>query len=298
VDRLSTGRRHVRAGSVSVTELISKQARRPESPAPITVAVRAPAFTPVESPTEPFAKTPAKPPADPRPGRPDDVGSAAIEPLPATRVSHRRPPSRGAQVAKMTSLGVATIVLCGAVGVATMIAQQRRAETPTDRPAAAITGEQALLPDELNRTLPVPGVAPAASPTKPTPVATPSKTAGVAERPASPTRTSTPAPKKDASSSDAELVLEFYRLLPNDPGGAFDLISPSLLHSTLGRFLESWSLVRSVDVLSVAEQADGVLAVVRMRLADGSHLQLQQLLTVADSPRRIATVQLLSAQRN
>ena len=298
MDRLSTGRRHVRAGSVSVTELISKQARRPESPAPITVAVRAPAFIPVEAPTEPIAKLLTEPPADPRPESPTDLETTAIEPLPATRASHRRPQSRSVQVAKMTSLGVATIVLCGAVGVATMIAQQRREETPTDRHAAAITGEQALLPDELNRTLPAPGTAPAAKPAKPAPVATPAETAAVAEQPPPPTRTSTPAPKKDASLSDAELVLEFYRLLPNDPGRAFDLISPSLLHSTLGRFLESWSLVRSVDVLSVAEQADGVLAVVRMRLADGSHLQLQQLLTVADSPRRIATVRLLSAQRN
>jgi hypothetical protein len=35
-----------------------------------------------------------------------------------------------------------------------------------------------------------------------------------------------------------------------------------------------------------------------MQLADGGHLQLQQLLTVAESPRRIVDVELLSAQRN
>ncbi len=51
-------------------------------------------------------------------------------------------------------------------------------------------------------------------------------------------------------------------------------------------------------MLSLQQQADGVLAVVRMRLVDGGHLQLQQLLTVADSPRRIVGVRLLSAQRN
>ena len=56
--------------------------------------------------------------------------------------------------------------------------------------------------------------------------------------------------------------------------------------------------MRSVDVLDLRQQADGVLAVVRMQLADGGHLQLQQLLTVADSPRRIVGVELLSAQRN
>jgi hypothetical protein len=37
---------------------------------------------------------------------------------------------------------------------------------------------------------------------------------------------------------------------------------------------------------------------VGMRLVDGGHLRVQQLLTVAESPRRIVGVQLLSAQRN
>jgi hypothetical protein len=41
-----------------------------------------------------------------------------------------------------------------------------------------------------------------------------------------------------------------------------------------------------------------VLAVVGMRLADGSGLRIQQLMTVAESPRRIVGVQLLSAQRH
>jgi len=35
-----------------------------------------------------------------------------------------------------------------------------------------------------------------------------------------------------------------------------------------------------------------------MRLADGGWLRVQQLLTVAESPRRIVGAQLLSAQRN
>ena len=81
-------------------------------------------------------------------------------------------------------------------------------------------------------------------------------------------------------------------------GLAFDLVSPELLHSTLGQFLDSWSSVRSVEVLGLEQRANGVLASVRMRLADGGHLQLQQLLTVADAPRRIVGVELLSAQRN
>lgn len=276
MDRLTTGRRRVRAGSVSVTELITKQARRPESPAAVTASVETPAEAPVDPPAEP-----------------------AIDPLPA---AHRRPPSRGAQLAKLTSLGVATIVLCGAVGFASMITQQRREEARTTQPAAEITGEQALLPSELNRTLPSPPGTSAASPAKPAPVAEPTQSAADTTAPArpEPPRSTTPEPDSGdpAPLTDVALVQRFYELLPSDPGGAFDLISPNLLHSTLGQFLESWSPVRSVDVLSVREQADGVLAVVRMGLSDGGHLQLQQLLAVADSPRRIVGVQLLSAQRN
>jgi hypothetical protein len=48
----------------------------------------------------------------------------------------------------------------------------------------------------------------------------------------------------------------------------------------------------------VTQRADGVLAIVQMRLLGGDRLRIQQLLTVAESPRRIVGVQLLSAQRN
>ena len=70
------------------------------------------------------------------------------------------------------------------------------------------------------------------------------------------------------------------------------------MSATLGEFLDSWSTVTGIDVVDVRERAGGVLAVVRMDLADGGHLRIEQLLTVADSPRRITGVQLLSAQRN
>lgn len=264
VDRLTTGRRHVRAGSVSVTELITKQAARPEADAPGTT----------DAPVEP-------------------------ESAPA---SHRRPPSRGAQLAKITSLGVATIVLCGAVGIASAIARQHQENPdPADRPGARISGERALLPDELDRSLTPDGAA-AVTPPKPAPTtqpATPARTTAPAEpRTSGGAGVSADSPAVPAPVSDLDLVREFYQHLPSDPAVAFGLISPDLLHSTLGQFLDSWSLVRSVQVLGLQERADGVLAVVRMKLAGGGHLQLQQLLTVAESPRRIVGVELLSAQRN
>ena len=269
MDRLTTGRRHVRAGSVSVTELITKQAT-PE---------------PAESAREPERE-------------PDLV---TVDPVAAGPTSHRRPVARGVQLAKMTSLALATIVLCGAVGVASTIAQER-AEERGERsgtnggPAARISGEQALLPDELNRSL-TPTGAKAAAPPKPAPATQPRATAPATPR----TTTPAPAPPKQpavAPVSDAQLVRQFYDVLPTDPAVAFGLLSPDLLHSTLGQFLESWSHVRSVKLVDLREQANGVLTVVQLQLADGGRLRLQQLLTVADSPRRITDVELLSAQRN
>jgi hypothetical protein len=273
VDRLTTGRRHVRAGSVSVTELITKQAASPQS------------ILDRRDEDRPSAVT---------------IERLAVPEAPTSPTSHRRASARGVQVIKATSLGVATIVLCGAVGIASTIAHQRQEHrAPTIGPAERISGEQALLPDELDRSLtdrdaPVASSKPAPSPA----TRTSSTVAGPpAPRPADPppaTKTPTATPPV----SDVDLVRKFYEFLPREPATAFDLISPSLLHSTLGRFLRSWSLVRDVDVLGLTERADGVLAVIRMRLADGGHLQLQQLLTVADAPRRIVAVELLSAQRN
>jgi hypothetical protein len=278
VDRLTTGRRHVRAGSVSVTELITKQAARPESPSPVpaetTVTIDVPSDVPGDMPGEP------------------ETGPT----------SHRRPSPRGAQLAKITSLGVATIVLCGAVGIASTIAHQRQHDPETaDRAGEQINGEQALLPGQLDRTL-TPRGAKAATPPRPAPVTrTTRHTVPAAPRTTATARTAAAAPHSPAvvaPESDLDVVRRFYAHLPADPTVAFGLISPDLLHSTLGQFLDSWSLVRSVDVLQLREQADGVLVVVRMGLADGGHLQLQQLLTVAESPRRIVGVRLLSAQRN
>jgi hypothetical protein len=276
VDRLTTGRRHARAGSVTVTELLIRQA----SPARCT---------------------------DSSPAEPDDITD--IIPVVAP-VSHRRPPARGTQFAKLASIGVAGAVLCGAVTVSSMISHQRRENTQSAvGPSIQITGDQALLPDRLDRTLPrvhVPApqtphhVPPAAevpvTPSTETPAAAP---ATPVNAPADGTTASANTGGTDpAPPNDLALVREFYENLPDAPAAAFQLLSPDLLHSSLGEFLQSWSRVVAIDSVEVAQRADGVLATVRMRLLDGGHLHIQQLLTVAESPRRIVGVQLLSAQRN
>lgn len=276
MDRPTTGRRHVRAGSVHVTELINRQA--------------------------PAVPRPADSPGGTGDGA-GDSGGIVESPL----ASHRRPPSRGAQLAKLTSLGVAVLVLCAAVTTATMISQSRARDSAGDRPALWITGDQALLPDQLERTVPSAGAPapPVASTPAPEPTTTTTTTTATTE-PVARTSTTPPttdttiptAPPEAAELSDVALVETFYDLLPSNPDNAFDLLAPNLLSSTLGEFLDSWSTVREIDVLEVREHADGVVAVVRMVLDDGGALRIEQLLTVADSPRWITGAQLLSAQRN
>lgn len=302
MDRLTTGRRHVRAGSVHVTELINKQVLRTGVPAPLAAPTATVlAALPQESagPREPERAASPSPGGDP---------AEPVDPIEPGPVSHRRPPSRGAQFAKLTSLGAATLVLCGAVAAASMISHQRADERTAERPAVRITGDQALLPDQLERTLPSSGerVRPAAkepaAAATPAAPGTPEPTADAREHPApasaAPATERRPVPSPAQPMSDVALVQTFYDLLQRDPDSAFELISPNLLSTTLGEFLDSWSTVRDIEVVEVSEHADGAVAVVRLTLADGGHLLIQELLTVADSPRRITGVQLLSAQRN
>lgn len=265
MDRLATGRRHVRAGSVTVTELLTRQA----------------------SPTQCTDSSPALE---------DDV----TDTIPVVvQAAHRREPAKGAQLAKLATLGVAGAVLCGAMTISSLITHQRReAAGHPLRPSVQITGEQALLPDELDRPVPK-----ASTPSSPAPE---ERQAAVPVTPTPPPATANTDTGTSASggavtsdpASDIELVREFYANLPESPVTAFGLLSPDVLDMDLTEFLSSWSKVVAIDSVDVAQQAAGVLATVRMRLADGGHLRVQQLLTVAESPRRIVGVQLLSAQRN
>lgn len=272
MDRLTTGRRHLRAGSVTVTELLSRQA----------------------SPTHCTESSPTAPDND------HDAMDAITDTIPVVVPAPlRREPAKGVQLAKLASLGVAGVVLCGAVTISSLIAHQRRESGQAAiRPSAQITGEQALLPDKLDATAPK-APAPAHGQTAaekspgtsaPTPVpATPAGNAGT---------TASGGGVAIGPASDLELVREFYENLPDAPIAAFNLLSPSFLGTSLADFRKSWATVTLIDSVDVTQRPDGVLATVCMRLADGGWLRVQQLLTVAESPRRIVGVQLLSAQRN
>jgi hypothetical protein len=272
VDRLTTGRRHARAGSVTVTELLTRQATATHC-------------------------TDSSPAAEP------DEDNTDVIPV-VFQATHRREPARAAQVAKLASLGVAGVVLCGAVAISSFITNQRRENAESAvRPSVQITGEQALLPDVLDRTLPADPTTSAPVPAAPPAVERPPATPAPAE-----TRKAPPAGDSGTSASestvtvgpasDIELVREFYENLPDSPLAAFKLLSTDGLDMELGEFLSSWSMVSRIDSVDVVQRADGVLATVRMRLTDGGQLRVEQLLTVAESPRRIVGVQLLSAQRH
>ncbi|WP_436492309.1 hypothetical protein [Actinokineospora sp. HUAS TT18] len=222
-------------------------------------------------------------------------------------------------MAKIAVLGVATVTLCGAVAAASLISRER--ESGTNDPAVRpITGERALLPDELNRAViesstsgRIPdqstGTASAsvrgenAAPTLPRQRQSGAASGGRVDTPGPTMATdSTPQTKATtdvapAKASHRDLVLEYYRLIESDPSRAFGLLAG--FDTTLGQFLGSWSSVRKVDVLDVVERPDGVVAVVRMHLLGGAQLRIKQLLVVADSvPQRIVDAVLLSAQIN
>lgn len=274
MDRLTTGRRHPRAGSVTVTELISRQA----TPTHCTDS------SPADLDDDEFG---------------DLDGTEVTDTIPVVlQAAHRREPTRSAQLAKLASLGVAGAILCGAVAISSVIAHQRREATTNTgtRPTVQITGEQALLPDKLDRTLPkTPDSTPAPVQERPTP------TASTKTPPPGLPDTGTAASGSDmavGAANDEALVREFYESLPDAPAVAFDMLSTNALDMSFSEFLASWSLVDKIDGLDVQPDGDKVLATVRMRLLDGGQLRVQQLLTVAESPRRIVGVQLLSAQRN
>jgi hypothetical protein len=278
VERLTTGRRHIRAGSVHVTELIGKQPRP---------------FDPVG----PFAFDGAGP---------LDAGmlDSLLDAEEQAPNSHRREPSKAAQIAKIAGLGVASVVLCASITIGSMITHQRREDAAeATRPAMDISGEQALLPDLLNHAVPRAGMT-----GKPPLAGTPTRATGTIANPGPPARPSAPPPAESPSPgtptaeealTKTQVVERFFHLAPGAPDRAFGLLDGTLLGTDLDRFVQSWSSVRDLQVIDVREQGNDVLAVVRLRLPDGSYLRVQQLLDVANTlPRKIIGAEILSAQRN
>jgi hypothetical protein len=279
VERLTTGRRHIRAGSVHVTELIGKQPRPFEHFAPFAFDGAGPLDA--------------------------DMLDSLLDAEDQAPGSHRREPTKAAQIAKIAGLGVASVVLCASITIGSMITHQRREDAAeATRPAMDISGERALLPDLLNHAVPRAGMTGG-----PTLAGTPTRATGTIANPGPPARPSaapppaeSPAPGTpiaDEALSKMQVVERFFRLAPGAPDRAFDLLDGTLLGTDLDQFVRSWSSVHDLQVIDVREQGDDVLAIVRLRLPDGSYLRVQQLLDVANTlPRKIIGAEILSAQRS
>lgn len=265
MDRPRTGRRRVRSGAVRATEIIDRAARRFPRPAP---------------------------PVDP-----DEAPTAELTPIPADE-----PASRGSRTAKLTGLALAGLTLCATVATAAVVSRDHQDSTEAAHRSVPITGQRALLPDDLTAA-----VSAAPTPTRrsvaPTAVSGAAATTIVGRGTGTPGQDGTrpaaeaPAPPSTAGMTDAELVAEYYRLVRSDPGNAFTLLSGTRFGADLGHFVNAWTGVTDVRVRSIATTADGVVADVRMLLATGQTLWVRQLFDVTETtPRRIANVTLLSAQ--
>jgi hypothetical protein len=281
VERPTSGRRHIRAGSITVAELIKNR------PTPVRLPARDD-----DAVTEEMVGVLA----EPQPASHQPVSHQDVSPN-----THRRAPARTRQAAKIAVLGVAAGVLCVSVAAASIITTHRQTapEAAAVQPSVPMTDEQVLLPNLFT-------LGPAAAqrrtdnglplPTKGAPTTVDAPPA--AHAPENKAVPSHPVPAEDPI--DAELVRRYYDLLANQPTQALGLLDGVLRASDLSHFVTSWSQVRDIHVLDVQQRSDGtLLAVVAMVLPDGGTARVQQLLTVTKTvPQRITGAEILSAQRS
>lgn len=300
MDHEVSGKRHVRAGAVTVAELIERQPSLIALPPEVLLDLEIGAGVPQPR----LAAVPER-------ARPDDGV---------------RPPSLRARILAVT---FGTIALLGAVSATAAISGAQPTGRVTQEPMGApITGANALRPDMVAERLgylpqrepqaltgtgqsvarptnqpsgtapgqsSVPSVAPTAggSPqlglsSPQLPLITPSDSA------------STTTDAAAATGSPTEVVRLFYKRLEAKSGDAQTLLDPGLLGADLPGFQLSWQSVRSVVPVSVAQQPDGsVLGTVAVQQPNGSWLRLQQHFTLNDArPPLIDRVELISAQQS
>ncbi|CAM3984444.1 hypothetical protein KIPE111705_34585 [Kibdelosporangium persicum] len=290
MERPTSGRRHIRAGSITVAELIKNR------PTPVHLESRDEAATeemPAGIATEPMPPVTS---AEPRP---------LAQPSPAPR-THRRQAARTGHLAKLAGLGVATAVLCASIAAASIINTRRQAETgAVGRPVAEMTNEQALLPHMFTLTavnapritteMPAPNTGSASATMENTGSGRRANDSKKLTAPVTP-----PAQVTNTAPTDAELVREYYKLLASQPQQAVGLLDGLLRQTDLSHFLDSWTQTRDIRVIDVQPRGDGaLLAVVEMVLPDGGTARVQQLLRVTESqPKRITGAEIVSAQRS
>lgn len=271
MQRPATGRRHTRAGSISVAELIKQQ------PGPMRILSNEEAatdalVTSLLGPTENMTATTTVIPA----------------------VPGRRRRTKASRAAKVAGLLTGAIVLVSSVAGAAVLAGKRPANTgiPISERPVALSGASALRPDVLSAQLPNERLVQTTT-TAITPMPQPSALLLETVEPATPEVSIGPQPQVD-------VVKRFYELLTTKPNSAAKLLSPDLVGANPREFVESWGMIKTVNVDQTSVRPDGsVLAVVSMQELDGSWLRIEQIFWLTDTTQpRIVGTEVLSAQRS
>lgn len=265
----TTGRRHIRAGSITVAELIKNQ------PSPIRIP-------------SPRAETATDGPAS---GLHTDESTESGK-------------SGSTRMAKAAGLVTGALVLFASVAAASILAGNHPTESarPHMETPIEISGSAALRPDllsaQLREDLVLPDRQDQVRPVHTTPVAP-----VAADPKANPDMASPPAVASSVAidpQPKIDVVRRFFELLPTQPETASHLLSADLLGGSIGDFVQSWSTIRLISIDSTSLRPDGsVLAVVSMQESDGGWLHIEQLFRLTDtSVPRIVGTEVRSAQRS
>ena len=262
----TTGRRHTRAGSITVAELIKNQ------PSPIRI-----------------------------PSREEAANEGLVEDLlgPEETTQDKR---RSTRAAKAAGLVTGALVLFASVAAASVLAGNR--PTGPDRPRTGapieLSGSTALRPDLLSAKLggeTAPTNQTAAAPAPNPPIAADPKIDNAAT-PSAPVVA--PPTVALGAQPKIDIVRRFFELLPAQSAAASRLLTPDLVGGSASDFVRSWSTIKAITVDSTTLRPDGtVLAEVSMQELDGRWLRVEQLFWFSDTsvPRIVAT-EVLSAQRS
>lgn len=281
MERPASGRRHMRAGSVPVAELI--KSRR--------VPIKVSAYD-----------------------KPSALGVAQRSPVAHQEErqphTHRLQPVKAGSLTRAAGLGVATVVFCASFGAAAVI-DRRRQDTPplAIQPMVEMSGSQGLLPSLFNigqvhvletdsSTGPVVSRTPTVSSTTDQDISVKQDDTAQNLRSTS-TQQSTTDSTSAGSESKQNTVRRFYDLVRQQPARATELFEHALQTNVLTQFVASWTSVGRIDLVDVQERPDGMVATLNMVLPGQYTMRVQQLLRLTDEqPPKIHDAKVISAQRS
>jgi hypothetical protein len=221
------------------------------------------------------------------------------------------PESPLARRAKLAGLVVAAALLIASIVAAATLTDEQDEASGTAPEKPEITGIAALggfvIPpgtSSAERPATEPATGPVAANTTVTTTPEPFTTTGTStgsgstSRVGQPTTTTSTTRVTTTTTDNVGRVEEFYRLVDNNPEDAAALLAPSGFGSRTDDLVRAWKAMRSVQLESVQEEADGsIRAVVVMVQPDGKELRVTHLLTMSqDAATRIAQAELVSAE--